>query len=127
VYVANRMSRRLLLLTALLLAPACLVGEEVSPGTAEVDISPGVDLEQGDMDEFVVEGSRPPFVGDQRVDDQQWPHTSVTDPCQCNSQACVDSWVDENLGCNVCISLYCDGQPSGHICSQCAIARTYRD
>jgi hypothetical protein len=98
------MPRLLLVLTAILFTPACMVGE------ADTGV-----------DEFVVEGTREPFAGPHRVNEQEWPHAVVTDPCQCNSQACVDSWVDDNLGCNVCISLYCDGEPGGHVCAQCSI------
>ena len=45
--------------------------------------------------------------------------TVVVDPCECVTPACLDSWAQRNLGCNVCVSLYCDGVPGAHVCSGC--------
>lgn len=40
-------------------------------------------------------------------------------PCSCDSQACLEDWVSENFGCDICVGFVCDGAPAGHACNGC--------
>ncbi len=40
-------------------------------------------------------------------------------PCSCDGPACVQTWVDQNLGCDICAVFVCDGSPNVHACSHC--------
>lgn len=97
-------------------------GEMQGDGAASIQITPDRHYPTPPaMEAFLVESDGP----DDRVrsplgDRQMWPHPLlVEDPCDCATEACIDTWVDHNLGCNVCVVLYCDGHPSGHACSDC--------
>lgn len=43
-------------------------------------------------------------------------------PCSCETAACLQEWADLNLGCDVCVSVVCDGEPGPHVCHACAPA-----
>ena len=39
--------------------------------------------------------------------------------CQCDSQTCLDQWVDTYFGCNVCVVFNCDAGSYSHSCVSC--------
>ena len=47
------------------------------------------------------------------------PGTPDVGPCNCDGPICVESWVEDNLGCNVCAVFLCDGAPTVHACHVC--------
>lgn len=50
-----------------------------------------------------------------------WPDhrpRSEYDPCACHTPACLQEWVDSNLGCDVCAVVVC-GDDISHICNLC--------
>lgn len=120
------MTRRVLgmvmMVGAGLLAQGCL--EPESPeAAATIRVTSTLSHETpAGMEAFLIESDgpedrlRPPLS-----DRQMWPHENVVlDPCDCATDACLDSWVDRNLGCDVCVVLYCDEHPAGHVCSDCS-------
>lgn len=40
-------------------------------------------------------------------------------PCECTGQSCVEDWVGESFGCNVCVALRCPDQEPEHVCVAC--------
>lgn len=49
------------------------------------------------------------------------PITTPENPCDCGDDPeCLGAWSDQNLGCNVCVVLYCDGGVRLHGCHYCA-------
>jgi hypothetical protein len=43
---------------------------------------------------------------------------SAKDPCRCDGLSCLEEWVADNLGCNVCAVFVCDGGNLG-ACNPC--------
>jgi hypothetical protein len=41
------------------------------------------------------------------------------DPCDCTTPECLHDWVELNLGCDVCLTFVCDGEPTAHACAAC--------
>ena len=41
------------------------------------------------------------------------------DPCTCTTVECLEAWVDDHLGCDVCAGFVCDAAPADHACSAC--------
>ena len=39
--------------------------------------------------------------------------------CECTGQACMEDWVDSNLGCDLCVAVRCPGVAPEHICVSC--------
>jgi hypothetical protein len=94
------------------------VGEDGS----EVVVVPAPQPLAGDLESFVVQSPRPAsdvWLDDDVVRLSRPDLEPVTDPCSCTSEACFDHWVDHNLGCDVCVVLYCDEMPGRHLCNHC--------
>jgi len=47
----------------------------------------------------------------------------VADVCACQTKACVDDWVNAELGCDVCATLLCDGR----VVDDCVLCPTTPD
>jgi hypothetical protein len=73
-----------------------------------------------------------PAEGDPRLDPEVEaivlePGASLADPadpaepgpCDCPDAARLKAWTDEHLGCNVCVSLVCEGGTGMHACNPC--------
>ncbi|HUP21323.1 MAG TPA: hypothetical protein VNB06_00105 [Thermoanaerobaculia bacterium] len=43
----------------------------------------------------------------------------LDDPCTCTGEACLRSWVEANIGCDVCAVFVCDGALGPHACNSC--------
>lgn len=41
------------------------------------------------------------------------------DPCDCGTPACLHDWLELNVGCDVCLTFVCAGEPSAHVCVAC--------
>jgi hypothetical protein len=41
------------------------------------------------------------------------------DPCACQSDQCVENWIDENLGCDICVAFSCSNLERDHYCIGC--------
>lgn len=73
-----------------------------------------------ELDEPVEQAQVPPSTGATPIDELRSEHLHpLDDPCACETQACVDAWAEDHLGCNVCVSLVCDDTPSTHACHFC--------
>jgi hypothetical protein len=45
----------------------------------------------------------------------------AADPCECTTEACMTSWIEQEVGCDVCVVVMCDGIPV-HGCNLCETA-----
>lgn len=41
-----------------------------------------------------------------------------TDPCLCDGYDCLQDWTETHYGCDICVTLLCDGSAS-HVCNAC--------
>ena len=39
--------------------------------------------------------------------------------CECTGHACMEDWVDSNLGCDLCVAVRCPGVQTEHVCVSC--------
>jgi hypothetical protein len=39
--------------------------------------------------------------------------------CECTGHACMEDWVDSNLGCDLCVAVECPGVGTEHVCVSC--------
>ena len=42
----------------------------------------------------------------------------IVDPCDCSNESCLQDWVSEGFGCDVCVALTC-GDEHNHVCNSC--------
>jgi len=76
-------------------------------------VVPGLhDVYEPSRDEDAPAATRPNEVYDDS--------SSTTDPCTCQDTACVETWIAENLGCNVCADFICGGDHTAGACYLCA-------
>lgn len=111
-----------LVLGVMVAALACADPDAGEPAPL-IQVSPDLDFAgPADHEGFIIESDGPnDRAKTPMVDSQMWPHEiGVIDPCACSTSACLDSWVNHNLGCNVCVVLYCGDHPARHVCSDCS-------
>lgn len=41
------------------------------------------------------------------------------DICECSTQECLDLWVEQTIGCDVCVFVECDGTRRDGVCVTC--------
>ncbi len=41
------------------------------------------------------------------------------DPCTCTTDECIQQWGEDTLACDVCVVVFCDGEPRVHHCRFC--------
>ncbi|HVV83210.1 MAG TPA: hypothetical protein VHE35_09020 [Kofleriaceae bacterium] len=64
-------------------------------------------------------------LGSACVDDESTSPAVIAEPiidspaCACTSDACREQYVEDNLGCDVCVTFDCGGQRTG-VCASCA-------
>ncbi len=45
--------------------------------------------------------------------------SDTPDACECDTEECVNQWIDQNLGCNVCVLFTCGDEPFAAGCNAC--------
>jgi hypothetical protein len=98
-----------------------LEGEALSNGLGQTpDIfsergAIGTDLGQNDTgtDELVA------FENNEQVGELSALPSGTPDACECATEDCVANWIDENLGCNICVLFTCGDEPYAAGCNAC--------
>lgn len=104
----------------LALCAGCVVGGD------EFSEPPGPPAESEGFEQVVIE--RPSYPhGEREAFGQDFSRAAAEEqpgegPCSCETPDCLQEWADLNLGCDVCVSVVCDGEPGAHVCHSCAPA-----
>ena len=91
-------------------AAGCLVSEFDGPLSGD-EANAGGELPEG-YSALVYTSDAPSGHGDQ----MQQPDVRGDGPCACSTQSCLQEWVDDAFGCNICVAVVCAGSGS-HVCT----------
>jgi hypothetical protein len=111
------------LLLALLVAPACDDGTDTGPAGDGDDLAG--DLVRADFDHVVIDPPAPSrpvtptgAAPDVRIPDSE-PAAEPPAACLCPDDACVRTWIETEMGCDVCVLLVCGDDDHRGGCVAC--------
>lgn len=109
----------LLLAPALAVLPACVDGApDLGPEIVVTDHVPGAP--------HPPHAPAPALAGEDRLGVAQppapdAPGDAIPAVCGCTDQACIDAWVEDTLGCGVCVHVRCGDGPAVAACVACPV------
>lgn len=100
------------------LGSGCLESADTDGEALIIRQIPRPDVHEPDLDAYFVGSAKPSRL--RGANQMSWlGDINPDNPCDCQTFGCIDNWAETNLGCDICVTLVCDGSPVSHACHHC--------